>query len=87
MLYATCSISREENDGVVEKAILQAEKERKKGGIAWAVEVEGLGEEIERALEDGWAERTGKGWIALPDHKGNGKWGPLYFCILTKTRA
>lgn len=87
VLYATCSISREENEGVVEKAILQAEKERKKGGIAWAVEVEGLGEEVERALEEGWAERTGKGWIALPDHKGNGKWGPLYFCVLTKTKA
>ena len=84
VMYATCSISREENDGVVEKAIAQVEKEKKKGAIAWSAEVEGLGEEVERGLEAGWAEKTGKGWIALPDHVGGGRWGLLYFCLLTK---
>jgi len=35
---------------------------------------------------EAWAERTGKGWIVLPDHAGGARWGPLYFTVLTKTQ-
>ena len=87
ILYATCSIEPTENDGVIEKMLLQVEKERKKG-IKWSVKVGfGAGEEaatLEAELEKNWAERTKHGWIVLPDHPSGGRWGPLFFAVLTK---
>ena len=87
VLYATCSIEPTENDGVIEKMLAQVEKERKKG-VKWAVKVgfdAGAGRsELEDDLEKNWAERTKYGWIVLPDHPSGGRWGPLFFCILTK---
>ncbi|KAF2723505.1 S-adenosyl-L-methionine-dependent methyltransferase [Polychaeton citri CBS 116435] len=73
VLYATCSLSTEENDGVVEKVLQTVEKERKKGTIDWAI----------IRWED-WAERTKHGWIVLPDHANGYLWGPLYFTLLRK---
>jgi 16S rRNA C967 or C1407 C5-methylase (RsmB/RsmF family) len=84
VVYSTRSISKEENDGVVEEALALIEKEAKKGDLLWTAEVEHLDGEVERRLEADWAEKTAKGWAVLPDHAGGGKWGPLYFSVLTK---
>lgn len=87
IMYATCSIEPTENDGVIEKMLSQVEKERKKG-VKWSVKVglrAGTGDDVlEAELEKSWAERTKHGWIVLPDHPGGGKWGPLFFAVLTK---
>lgn len=87
IMYATCSIEPTENDGVIEKMLSQVEKERKKG-VKWSVKVglrAGTGDDVlEAELEKNWAERTKHGWIVLPDHPGGGKWGPLFFAVLTK---
>ena len=84
VLYSTRSLSEEENDGVVEEALALIEKESKKGDLLWTAEVEHLDGEVERRLVADWAEKTAKGWAVLPDHAGGGKWGPLYFAVLTK---
>ncbi|GAB7332707.1 hypothetical protein MBLNU13_g04453t1 [Cladosporium sp. NU13] len=84
VVYSTRSISREENDGVVEEALALIEKEAKKGDLLWTAEVEHLDGEVERRLVADWAEKTAKGWAVLPDHAAGGKWGPLYFSVLTK---
>lgn len=67
VVYATCSLSTEENDGVIEQC-------RQK------VDFEVIDDE---ALDD-ISEKTKMGRIVLPDHKNGGRWGPLYFCVLTK---
>lgn len=89
IVYATCSIEPTENDGVIEKVLAQMEKERKKGVFKWSVKVGSNGGngdgELEGELERKWAERTKHGWIALPDHPGGERWGPLFFAVLTKT--
>ncbi|GIZ47681.1 hypothetical protein CKM354_001076600 [Cercospora kikuchii] len=89
IMYATCSIEPTENDAVIEKMLSQVEKERKKGLLKWTVKVgfgAGHGDEaLETELEKSWAERTKHGWIVLPDHPGGGRWGPLFFAVLTKT--
>lgn len=84
VVYSTHSISREENDGVVEKAISLLGKEAKKDSLLWTAEVEHLNGDVERQLEAKWAKKTAKGWAVLPDHANGGKWGPLYFAVLTK---
>jgi 16S rRNA C967 or C1407 C5-methylase (RsmB/RsmF family) len=82
ILYATCSLSDDENDGVIERAMELVQKERKKLGIKWTLSVRSsdLGA---RGLED-WAEPTTHGWLVLPDHPSGGKWGPLFFALLEK---
>ncbi|KAK7542151.1 S-adenosyl-L-methionine-dependent methyltransferase [Phyllosticta citribraziliensis] len=100
VLYSTCSVERGENDGVVERVKETLEKERRKGRVwvrGWDVRVEmgqkgervGGGaaqreawERVETRLEL-WAEETDYGRIAVPD-VGEGRWGPLFFCVLTK---
>jgi 16S rRNA C967 or C1407 C5-methylase (RsmB/RsmF family) len=87
IVYATCSIEPTENDGVIEKMLSQIEKERKKG-VKWSVRLGfGAGDGnavLEAELEKHWAEKTKHGWIVLPDHPSGGRWGPLFFAILTK---
>jgi 16S rRNA C967 or C1407 C5-methylase (RsmB/RsmF family) len=90
VVYATCSIEPTENDDVVEKVVAQVEKERKKGAT-WSIKV-GLNagegnQDLENELERTWAERTKYGWIALPDHPSGGKWGPLFFTMITKVKG
>lgn len=85
VLYATCSLSNEENDGVIEKAIELIQKERKKLGIKWDIAVRS-GTLASMGLAQ-WAEPTKHGWIVLPDHPGEGKWGPLFFALLEKIAA
>lgn len=89
VVYATCSIETAENDGVVEKMLAQVEKERKKGGkwnVKLGFEEDGVDDGLRGRLEE-WAERTKYGWIVLPDHPGGGKWGPLFFAMVTKIDA
>ncbi|KAI1129889.1 S-adenosyl-L-methionine-dependent methyltransferase [Nemania abortiva] len=82
VLYATCSLSDDENDGVVEKGMELVQKERKKSGIRWDFTVH-RGDLAAKGLE-GWAEPTKHGWLVLPDHPSGGKWGPLFFSLLEK---
>ncbi|QIX00995.1 hypothetical protein AMS68_006512 [Peltaster fructicola] len=85
VLYATCSISKEENDEVVEAALRWSLQQQKKGAISWSCQTAPLAAELRTKLE-AWAEPTQNGWIVLPDHEtpyGPG-WGPLYFAALTK---
>lgn len=91
ILYATCSIEPGENDGVVEKVMVQVEKERKKGLITWSFQLTGFSTCLGSAesgaddfLGQHWAERTKHGWIVLPDHPSGGRWGPLFFTRLIK---
>lgn len=67
IVYATCSLSFEENDGVIERCRQKSEFD--------IVDDEAL---------DAMSEKTKFGRVVLPDHKSNGRWGPLYFCILSK---
>lgn len=87
VLYSTTSVSREENDAVVEAAITEIQKEKEKGEVIWSVEVEVLEAAVQTALQADWAEKTEKGWLVRPDHAGSGKSGPLYFSLLTKKAA
>ncbi|TKX22195.1 hypothetical protein C1H76_5588 [Elsinoe australis] len=82
VVYSTCSIDRQENEGVVKAVVLKANK-GKEGFRAQLVdmedEIDGLGE---------WSEKCEVGRICLPDHGDKGKghgWGPIYFCVLFKT--
>lgn len=87
VMWVTGSVAREENDGVVDQAIEVVKEAARQGAVNWTMEVEGFGEGVERELEEGWAERTERGWIVLPDHKGGRGEGPLWFCMLTKNRV
>ncbi|KAI3321089.1 S-adenosyl-L-methionine-dependent methyltransferase [Xylariaceae sp. AK1471] len=85
ILYATCSLSNDENDGVIEKAMELVKKEHKKLGIKWALAVRSR-DLTAKGLED-WAEPTKYGWLVLPDHPSGGRWGPLFFALLEKVEA
>ncbi|KAI0969569.1 S-adenosyl-L-methionine-dependent methyltransferase [Xylaria arbuscula] len=74
VLYATCSLSNDENDSVIEKNMELVQKERKNGDLAG------------KGLE-GWAEPTKHGWLVLPDHPSGRQWGPLFFALLEKVEA
>ncbi|KAK8005356.1 hypothetical protein PG990_011393 [Apiospora arundinis] len=94
VVYATCSLSSEENDGVIERGKELVQKDRKKLGIKWDVTVR-RNTSASAITEDGaeekwlesWAERTKHGWIVLPDHSSGGRWGPLFFSVLEKIAA
>ncbi|KAI1166728.1 S-adenosyl-L-methionine-dependent methyltransferase [Nemania serpens] len=85
VLYATCSLSNDENDGVIDKGMELVQKERKKAGIRWDFAVRS-GDLAAKGLED-WADPTKHGWLVLPDHPSGGKWGPLFFALLEKVEA
>lgn len=87
VLYATCSISREENDDVVEAALRWSTQQHQKNAISWVCHAEVLPADLQAKLQT-WAEPTKTGWIVLPDHDtpyGPG-WGPLFFAVLTKVK-
>lgn len=83
--YATCSLEPTENDGVVEK-LLRMSKKEVETGAKWSIAVGLNNPKVESELDKNWAERTKYGWIVLPDHPSGGKWGPLYFAMLTKVK-
>ncbi|KAK8102693.1 hypothetical protein PG984_015839 [Apiospora sp. TS-2023a] len=88
VVYATCSLSSEENDGVIERGRELVQKDKKKLGAKWDVAVrKGVSAEEAEWLESNWAERTKHGWIVLPDHPSGGRWGPLFFAVLEKIPA
>lgn len=88
VVYATCSLSGEENDGVIERGRELVQKDRKKLGAKWDVAVRrGVSAEEAEWLEKNWAERTKHGWIVLPDHPSDGRWGPLFLAVLEKIPA
>lgn len=90
VLYATCSISHEENDDVIERTIEAAKRERKKSfdspQSAWKIKVDSPfeGDASGNYLLESMSEATKYGRIALPDHPAEGRWGPLYFCSIQK---
>jgi len=90
VVYATCSLSREENDDVIERIVETVKRERKRNSEsprhAWKLKFDARFEDDDsaRAILDNMTEKTKYGRIALPDHVSGGKWGPLYFCILQK---
>ncbi|KAK1072360.1 hypothetical protein LTR74_002673 [Friedmanniomyces endolithicus] len=86
IMYATCSIEPTENDGVVDKMLALVEKERKKG-VAWTVQLELRTDDVLAGQLEEWAERTKYGWMVLPDHPGGGRWGPLFFAMVSKVDA
>ncbi|KAJ3265506.1 NOL1/NOP2/Sun domain member 3, partial [Blyttiomyces sp. JEL0837] len=77
VVYATCSLSRFENDLVVERAMAKSKF------VVRVITKEVNKNRSENPMEGfGVGESTGLGWIVLPD---TGKrWGPLYFCVLEK---
>jgi len=87
VVYSTCSIDTGENDGVLQKIMALLEQEQSKTGLTWTIRIETAPSEHSNLDEDGldqWTERTKYGRIALPDHQGSGKWGPLFFAVITK---
>lgn len=89
VLYATCSVSNEENDEVIARALDAARRERKKDpNINWRVQVDDMMKDDEsRTMLDSLTEPTTYGRIVLPDHPLGERWGPLYLCRLQKVQA
>jgi 16S rRNA C967 or C1407 C5-methylase (RsmB/RsmF family) len=85
VVYATCSLSDDENDGVIQKCMELVQKERKKTSIKWDLAVRSS-DLTAKGLED-WAEPTKYGWLVLPDHPSGGKWGPLFFAQIEKVEV
>mmetsp|Transcript_2641 Transcript_2641/g.8503 ORF Transcript_2641/g.8503 Transcript_2641/m.8503 type:complete len:210 (-) Transcript_2641:85-714(-) len=81
VVYATCALSRIENDGVVARVLRRAPGWRCCGGTGDV----GMAPWAPEALFDGEgsvgfsAEETTHGWRALPDRGG---WGPIYWAVL-----
>lgn len=84
-MYATCSISPSENDGVVSKLL----KRNPEFGILSEEAVLGKGTRLGqfvRAFEEagvlagGGLERSECGWWVLPDVSGG--FGPIFFSVL-----
>lgn len=89
VLYATCSISQEENDDVVDRVLDALKRDRKKSSgtpTGWKIKVEVSSKDEIRtnSVLDHMTEKTKHGRIALPDHPAGERWGPLYFCMLKK---
>ena len=87
VVYSTCSIDTGENDGVLEKVMTLLEQEHSKTGLAWTIRIETAPSEhssLDEEALDQWTERTKHGRIALPDHPSGGKWGPLFFAVISK---
>jgi len=91
VVYATCSLERGENDGVVERVVEALRKEKWKGRDArtgrWEVRFETGRRSLDREREDGLTEETEFGRIALPDHERGFGWGPIYYCVMTKINS
>jgi 16S rRNA C967 or C1407 C5-methylase (RsmB/RsmF family) len=71
VVYATCSLAAEENDEVVKSVCGKGGEWRDRAKV------------VRPKGEDAWVgERTGCGWIVLPDVADG--WGPLYFSAMMR---
>ena len=87
VVYATCSINKTENDGVVEKCLQNLAKSNEKPDSYWSVRLES-GNLVASKFSKSWDELTtftNYGGMVLPDSSLNRGWGPLYFSVMTKT--
>lgn len=89
VVYATCSISQEENDDVIDRALEACKRDKKKANNStheWQVKVDDSFKEDAQlqTILDAMTEATKHGRIALPDHQAGGRWGPLFFVVLKK---
>ena len=72
MVYSTCSLSRRENDEVVQRVVRRLNQKRRIEGIVELVDC--------RSLGFGEGEATECGWHILPDAAMG--WGPIYLAVL-----
>ncbi|KAI0220539.1 hypothetical protein L0F63_005945 [Massospora cicadina] len=70
IVYATCALAPEENDGVVENLLAR------RADVVVKVPF------TPPAYEESWGYPTKHGWMCLPDHSAG--WGPIYLSILEK---
>ncbi|KAG2177316.1 hypothetical protein INT43_007973 [Umbelopsis isabellina] len=77
LLYATCSLSDVENDGVISQVMKELKKRQKKGKDTFGCEVVKF-----KKKKFPIGEKTKYGWIVLPDV--GDRWGPLFFSVLRK---
>ncbi|HHU36478.1 MAG TPA: SAM-dependent methyltransferase [Treponema sp.] len=75
LLYATCALSPEENDGVIQKLVKKYSD----------VELVGIAKDKHPALVHHVPEKTEYGTIILPDTSAGS--GPLYFSLVRKMEA
>lgn len=71
-MYSTCSLSRRENDEVVQRVVRRLNQKRRLSGFVDVVECRSLGFEF--------GEATECGWHILPDQAEG--WGPIYLAVL-----
>ncbi|MCL2294970.1 MAG: RsmB/NOP family class I SAM-dependent RNA methyltransferase [Spirochaetes bacterium] len=76
IVYSTCSISREENDGIIEKLF------KKRKGLFEVESIESRDEIFGSEIE---AEKTEFGYYIMPD-RNNGA-GPIFFAVIVKLSA
>lgn len=81
IVYSTCALASEENDGVVDKLL---KHKRYGAGVRVCDPLEGLSAIPALAPLLRGVERTKLGAIVLPD---TSDYGPLYWCILEKGKA
>ena len=72
VVYSTCSLSRRENDEVVQRVVRRLNQKRRIEGFVELVDCRSLG------LGEG--ETTECGWHILPDAAMG--WGPIYLAVL-----
>lgn len=70
VLYSTCALSPEENDGVVSQLLAKCKKR------GWTVDV------CPPIVTVPMGAPTEHGWLILPDEPG--QWGPMYFSLLQR---
>ena len=72
VVYSTCSLSRRENDEVVQRVVRRLNQKRRLSGFVDVIECRSLGFEF--------GEATECGWHILPDQAEG--WGPIYLAVL-----
>lgn len=80
VLYATCSLSGAENDGVVSSFLERSTSDTP------GVHAEIVWDASDDPVLNATCERTRYGRFALPDRERS-PWGPLYFCVLRKVEG
>ncbi|KAF4547774.1 16S rRNA methyltransferase RsmB/F-like protein 1 [Elsinoe fawcettii] len=82
VVYSTCSIDRLENEGVVKNVMAKLAKGKDGFGVS-LIDMDVIAPGLDK-----WSESCEVGRICLPDNGEDGRshgFGPIYFCVLTKT--